>query len=310
MRVLVTGADGFVGRHLCRYLRERGDEVLEVTGPSGAAGADVLAVDIRDRASLSGAVVDLSPDAIVHLAAISSVARSHREPLETFEINAVGTLNLCAAARDAKSHPRLLLVSSGEVYGPLPPETRAQETAPLVPMSPYAASKVAAEAVTMQFARSYGLSAVCVRPFSHIGPGQDPSFAIPSFARQIARARARGERAVLSVGDLEPVRDFSHVRDVVAAYRLLLERGISGETYNVCSGEGRSVRSLLQELLEIAGVNAAIQVDPSKVRPVEIASLVGDPSKIGTLGWQGTLTLRNALREILQEATATETAPS
>jgi GDP-4-dehydro-6-deoxy-D-mannose reductase len=245
------------------------------------------------------------PDAIVHLAAISSVARSNAEPAVTFDVNTMGTLHMCVAAKTLVPSARVLLVSSGEVYGPTAPGERATEAAPLAPTSPYAASKVAAETIGLQFARSYGLHVVCARPFTHLGAGQAGGFAIQSFARQLVESRCRGEpRATVSVGNLEPVRDFSHVRDVVAAYRLLLQRGARGEAYNVCSGEGRSIRSVLDELVELCGALVDVRVDRSRLRPADLPNLVGDASKLRALGWEPRWTLRDALRDILAEMVA------
>jgi GDP-4-dehydro-6-deoxy-D-mannose reductase len=303
VRVLVTGADGFVGRHLCRFLQDGGDTVVPLVGAGGSelAGATSApsAVDVRDGRALADAVARALPDAIIHLAAVSSVAESHRDPVTTFEVNTLGTLNVCMAARALENGVRLLLVSSGEVYGAGPLEPPHIETAPLAPTSPYGASKVAGETVGIQFAHSYGLHVVVARPFSHLGTGQAPTFAVPSFARQLAEARRDRAKATLRVGNLEAVRDFSHVRDVIAAYRLLLERGQPGEAYNVCSGHGRSLRSVLDELIQLAGVQVTVQVDPARFRPADIPTLVGDPSKLRSLGWTPRYTLRAALADVL-----------
>ncbi len=212
----------------------------------------------------------------MHLAGIASVALSHAEPSMAFEVNALGTLNVCVAARALESAVRLLLISSSEVYGATAAAAPANEQTVLAPTSPYAASKAAAETIGFQFARSYGMHVICARPFNHLGAGQAPTFAIPSFARQLEDARRSGNHSTLSVGNLEAVRDFSHVRDVVAAYRLLLERGVSGEAYNICSGTGRTIRSVLDELIELASMNVEIHVDPSKFRPADIPCQVGN----------------------------------
>jgi GDP-4-dehydro-6-deoxy-D-mannose reductase len=305
MRILVTGADGFVGNHLGVYLRERGHTLIPWAGPRPAnhtpPGFDV--VDVRDAAAVHLAVASAKPDAIIHLAAISSVAQSHAEPALAFDVNAMGVLHVCAAAKALTPSPRLLLVSSGEVYGNTG-ERAATETSILAPMSPYAASKVAAETVAFQFARAYGLRVVCARPFNHLGRGQAPNFAVPAFARQLVEARRSRARRSIAVGNLDPVRDFSHVHDVVAAYGLLLDRGISGEAYNVSSGVGRSMRSILEELVAIAEVDVDVRVDPARVRASELPSLVGDSSKIRALGWSAHRTLADTLREVIEDAQA------
>lgn len=301
MRVLVTGADGFVGRHTCAHLRERGDEVVAAHGPREGTSGDEPRLDITRPELVLELIRRVQPEGVIHLAGFSSVGRSHREPAACFQVNALGTVNLLAALREAAPEARVLLVGSGEMYGALPPGAAATEETPLAPLSPYAASKVAAEVAGLQFHASYRLQVLCARPFNHLGAGQDPAFVTPAFAAQI-QGIARGEsEPVLRVGNLEPIRDFSHVKDVVAAYRLLLEAGEPGRAYNVCSGEGRSIRSLLDELLELSGVHARVEVDPARVRPVDLPSLVGDAERLRRLGWTPRHTVRDALADVLAE---------
>jgi GDP-4-dehydro-6-deoxy-D-mannose reductase len=301
MRVAVTGADGFVGRHLCAHLAARGDEVLAMPGPVPASPSGI---DVLDGAALRARLAPFRPEALVHLAGVSSVARSHEAPFEAFQVNALGAVSVCAVTREVAPRARVLLVGSGEMYGALATGVRAKEGLPLLPTSPYAAAKVAAEVAALQFQRAYGLGVIAARPFNHIGRGQAPGFAVPSFARQLEAIRAGGGVGVLSVGNLEPVRDFSHVLDVVAAYRLLLERGVPGEAYNVCSGVGRTMRSVVEEMIAASATDAGIEVDPARVRPVEIPSLVGDPSKLRALGWEPRRSVREALEDALDEARA------
>lgn len=301
MKIAVTGADGFVGRHLCALLHERGDQPLELLGPrreGHPAGASGAPVDVTDAAAVASALSDSSLDAVIHLAGFSSVGKSHEAPGAAFAVNAVGTVNVLRAVRGK----RVLVIGSGEMYGAVAPGTRAAEDHPLRPLSPYAASKVAAEVAALQFHRSYAADVVCVRPFNHLGVGQDPAFAVPTFAAQIAQIKRGRAEPLVRVGNLEPVRDFSHVRDVVEAYRVLVERGRSGEAYNVCSGLGQSIRALLDEMIALAGVQAQVEVDPARVRPVELPSLVGDPSKLMALGWQPHRTAKDALAEVLAVA--------
>jgi GDP-4-dehydro-6-deoxy-D-mannose reductase len=304
MRILVIGANGFVGPHLCRLLVDSGDDVIPICGVGGAQPPGAVLVDVRSAEAVNDAVGTARPDAIIHLAGVSSVASSHENPSATFEVNVLGTLNVCLAIRASKPDVRLLYVSSGEVYGATSGQHAATEQTALAPSSPYAASKIAAETVCFQFARSYGLHVVCARPFNHLGAGQAPTFAIPSFARQLEDARKASQRATLSVGNLAPVRDFSHVRDVVAAYRLLLDRGASGEAYNICSGQGRSMRSILDELIELVGVSTDVRVDPAKLRPADIPWLVGSAAKLRGLGWSPVATVRDALKDVLSDAQA------
>jgi GDP-4-dehydro-6-deoxy-D-mannose reductase len=297
VRVLVTGASGFVGRHLCAHLRQLGDSVVEAHGPDAS-------FDVTEAASVRETVETARPEAVVHLAGFSSVAKSHQDPARAFAVNTLGAVHLLAALRDVAPKARDLLIGSAEMYGPVPSGSRATEDFPLRPLSPYASSKAAAEIAGVQFHRATNLEVVAVRPFNHIGAGQAPHFVVPSFARQIAAIR-KGEAApVLRTGDLTPIRDFSHVADVVEAYALLARRGVPGEAYNVCSGEGRTIRSLLDEMLELSGVDARIEVDPERLRPVELPGLVGDPAKLRRLGWAPSRAVRDALREALDEAGA------
>ncbi|HEX3594383.1 MAG TPA: GDP-mannose 4,6-dehydratase [Polyangiaceae bacterium] len=296
MKVLVTGSEGFVGNHLCRRLAAGGHGVVEAKGPGSEGG-----VDVRDLALLAELFHKSRPDAVVHLAAVSSVSKSHGNPVETLDVNVVGTTALLAAARMAVPRARLLVVGSGEVYGRGSNALPAPETAPLEPLSPYAASKAAAEMVALQFHRAYGTDVVCVRAFNHLGSGQALDFAIPSFASQLASIRRGDAPPVLRTGDLTPVRDFLHVDDVVTAYELLLREGIAGQIYNVASGEGRSLRSLLDEMLALSGVDARVEVDGARLRPVEIPALVGDPGRLVALGWSPRHDVREALRDVLEE---------
>jgi GDP-4-dehydro-6-deoxy-D-mannose reductase len=300
MRVLVTGADGFAGRHLCALLRAAGDEVVEADGPRAeGVNSDALNFDIAELAAVRAAVEKARPEGIIHLAGFSSVARSHGNPARVFAVNAQGTVNLLAAVRELASEARVVLISSGEVYGPLAEGVRATDEQPLVPLSPYATSKVAAEMAGLQFHRSYGLKVVVARPFNHLGEGQDPIFVVPSFATQLRAIQQGKADPVLRTGNLDTIRDLTHVRDVVAAYRLLLTAGVPGQTYNICSGEGRTIRSVLEEMLALSGVSARIELDPARLRPSEIQSLVGAPDKLRALGWEPKHTVTDALREVL-----------
>jgi GDP-4-dehydro-6-deoxy-D-mannose reductase len=309
MRVVVTGANGFVGPHLIEHLTACGDEVLCLLGPGKPVPAGRV-VDLLDANALRGAIAPFAPDALVNLAGMSHVSQSHAQPLEAFRINLMGVVTICAALREVAPKARLLLVGSGEMYGDVAAGTRALESDALAPKSPYAAAKVGAEVAALTFRRSYGLDVVLARPFNHLGRGQRPDFAIPSFARQLEAVRAGNAPPVLAVGNLTPVRDFSHVRDVVGAYRMLLERGAPGEAYNICSGEGRTIGSVLDELIAVSEVDARIEVDPARVRPSDIPNLVGDPSRLRALGWKPRLSLREALADVLAEARLLVSAPS
>lgn len=308
MRVLVTGAAGFAGRHLLRALLRRGDAVfagaLEGQAPADVepelAAARWLPMDVTDGASLDAAVAASRPDAVVHLAAQSSVGASFGDAAGTWEANATGTLRLLHAVGGGA---RVLFVSSAEVYGAVPEaEQPIREDRPLRPSNPYAASKAAAEMAAVAAALSGACDAVVARSFNHTGPGQDERFVLPAFARQLAAADERD--GVLRVGNLEARRDFLDVRDVVRAYLLLLERGARGEAYNVASGEAPSLRRVVEEMIEIRGVPVRVEVDPARVRPLDVPLLRGDPSRLRALGWAPEIPLRDTLADLLEHAAA------
>jgi GDP-4-dehydro-6-deoxy-D-mannose reductase len=300
MRILVTGADGFVGRHLCRHLEEVGDQVIAAYGPSADA-TQTDRVDLTSQASALALIERAKPDAVIHLAGFSSVAKSHQEPGRAFSVNTLGTVHVLSALRTVVPSARVLLIGSGEVYGAVAPGTQADETHAVQPLTPYAASKAAAELVGLQFWRGYRLPVIATRPFNHLGPGQDPGFVVPSFARQVNAIRSGEAAAVIRTGNLEAIRDFSHVSDVVVAYRLLIEKGEPGQAYNVCSGQGRPIQSLLDELIALGGIEARIELDPERMRPAEIPSLIGNPRALEALGWKRRFTVTDALKQVLDE---------
>lgn len=298
MRVLITGAGGFVGPYLRRALQGAGAEVLGL-GPHPIAGEVDLLVDVTDVKATAEAVAKVQPDAIVHLAGLSSVSECAKNPMRAFEINAGGTLSVVQAVLAAKRPCRFLLVSSGEVYGAAAGPAPIDETLLPDPMNVYGATKRAAEVIALQH-RHQGLDVIIARPFNHIGAGQTPTFVLPSFAQQMTRV-PRGSAVTLEVGNLSAVRDFSHVEDIVQAYRLMLEKGQAGEVYNLGSGVGRSIESMLQLLVTQSGRQVTVMVDPKRLRPIEIPTLVGNVEKIKALGWKPTHSVEQALSEILRE---------
>jgi GDP-4-dehydro-6-deoxy-D-mannose reductase len=308
--LLITGISGFVGGHLVELLRaEHPDEgIAGIVRPGKPVpehlreGVRLLEADLEDAAAVESAVAAVRPDSIVHLAGQSSVQRSWEDPAGTLKTNLLGLLHLLEGARSLGLAPRLLVVGSAEEYGLVRPEdTPLREDHPLRPASPYAVSKVAQGYLALQYALSRDLPVIRTRTFPHTGPGRGEAFAESSFARQIAEVEAGRRRPVLAVGNLDAVRDFTDVRDVVRAYRALLDRGTAGEVYNVCSGRGRSIGDILRSLLEIAGTQVELQVDRERLRPSDLPSLVGDPRKAReATGWEPRIPLETTLRDLLE----------
>jgi GDP-4-dehydro-6-deoxy-D-mannose reductase len=300
-RVLVTGCNGFVGGALVGRLASAGFAVWgadRVAPADGFAGESCLVGDLTDVAFVDRVIETVNPGHVVHLAAQSSVRRSFDEPVGTLRDNTLPTLHILERLRDAGSRARVLLVGSAEEYGSVSPgQLPLPESAPSNPESPYALAKAVQNQYGRMYARLYGVDTVMTRSFNHTGPGQRDVFVLPSFARQVAEIR-RGRRApVIDVGNVEVRRDFLDVRDVCDAYVVLLMRGRSGETYNVCSGQSYRVRDLLDRLCALAGVTVKIHVDASRLRPVDMPELRGDPGKMREhTGW----TAKHPIDETLQ----------
>jgi GDP-4-dehydro-6-deoxy-D-mannose reductase len=283
--ILVTGAQGFVGRHLLAQL---------------GSSARPLDVDVTDAEAFARALAGDEPRAVVHLAALSSVGASWEEAGETWRVNAVGTVNVLVAARIEAPECRVLVASTGEVYGrascvPTP------EDEPLEPLSPYAASKVAAEVACDQ-ARRAGLDVVVARSFQQEGPGRDERFAVGSWAAQIARAEEAGGGSV-RVGDLSAKRDIIDVRDVCRAYELLLDSAVPGGTYNVAGGRAVEMREVLELLVGLADAPIEVEPDPARTRPSDLPLVCGDASRLrDATGWEPMISLEQTLADTLDAA--------
>ncbi len=285
-RTLITGAHGFVGSHL---LAELGDEAVPLE--ANVANVDAVAKGLRRE----------QPTAVVHLAAHSSVASSWGDEGDVWLVNAVGTVNVLSAVASEAQDARVLVVSTGDVYGradvfPTP------EDAPVQPLSPYAASKAAAELAVDRARRAQAVDAVVVRSFSHIGPGQAEAFAVGSWAAQAARLEEAGG-GVLQVGDLEVRRDFTDVRDVCRAYRLLLDRTVPAGTYNVSSGVAVRLAEVVDVLLSLARCPITVELDPERRRTADIPVQQGDAARLArATGWRPELPLERTLAETLDYA--------
>jgi GDP-4-dehydro-6-deoxy-D-mannose reductase len=308
VRVLVTGVGGFVGGHVVDFLAAQ-PAPPEIFGilrrGSGdalrARGATVLTADLEDAPATDAAIEAARPDRVIHLAGQSSVHRSWEDPAATLRANVHGLLNVLEALRRRSLTPRVLVVGSAEEYGAVQAERLpVVERTRLQPASPYAVSKVAQAYLARQYFLSHGIPVICTRTFHHTGPGRGEAFAESSFARQIAAIEGGGCPAVISVGNLDAVRDFTDVRDVVRAYWLLLHKGRAGETYNVCSGRGIAIGDVLQELLDVSGVRIEIRRDPDRMRPADIPAIIGNPKKLrDATGWSPDIPLRQTLADLL-----------
>ncbi len=291
MHLLITGIGGFVGPRLARHLLERGDRVTGtyVGPPPDLPGVDLHEVDLLDAPRLAQVVGAAAPDAVVGLAGLSHVGESWQRMGDYFHVNVVGTENLLRAAAGVP----VVVASSAEVYGAVPEaEQPIAEGRPVDPRTPYALTKAAAERI------AFDRGAVVARSFNLIGPGQAPNFALPAFALQLA-AIARGEQEpVLKVGNLSAKRDFVHVDDGAEAYRVLAEKGRPGEVYNLACGQAWSIGDALDLLMKTSGVEARVEEDPERMRPVDLPLLVGDATRLRDLGWQPRRNLEQALADL------------
>lgn len=293
MRALVTGSLGFAGTHLCQHLAEAGDDVV---------GVDRDDADLTDPSATARVVAAHRPEVVYHLAGAADVGASWRDPVGTWAANATATLHLLEAAR-AHGARRVLVVSSADVYGMVQPEDLPlTEESEVRPTSPYAASKLAAEQLARQAWLGHGLETVRVRAFNHIGPGQRPDFVAPSIATSIAQNEQTGATEI-PIGDLSPRRDFTDVRDVVRAYRLLMAHGTPGDVYCVCSGRDLAIQDLADILVGLAETPIELRRDPDRLRPVDIPALLGSSDKIrSATGWQPEYAIHDTLADLMTES--------
>ncbi len=297
--ILVTGASGFVGSTLFA-MAARGELDAQDRFLPLADGAD-----LRQPAMLHDALKAERYDAVIHLAAISFVPESIERPNETYDINLHGTINLMEALKAHGFSGAFLYVSSGDVYGAVPPEALpvTEDRIPR-PRNPYAAAKLAAEAYCCQAAVTSGLRTLVARPFNHIGAGQSERFFLPAMARQMLEIKQGRRAAHIETGNIDVTRDFSDVRDVIHAYLRLLATGRSGEIYNVCSGIERNVGDVLRDMLKLAGIEADIRVAEDKLRPNEQRRHCGSNRKLcDDTGWQPRIPFDQSLHDLLRSWT-------
>lgn len=305
-RVLVTGAAGFVGHHLVRELESSGHEVattdaLQPDAPAAHGLPDYSTADLRDGESMRALVRATRPDAVVHLAGVSFVPDGARDPSLALTVNIGGTWTLAEALAAEAPRARLLFVSTAQVYGTIPSPAPLREESPLRPLSLYAVTKVAGESLLLARHAAGTLDAVVARPGNHTGPGQTPKFVAPAFARQVLSAK-RGEIAALRVGNLDSIRSFADVRDVVRAYRLLLERGVPGGVYNVASPANVRIGELLDRLRALAGCDAPVETDPALWRPTDACPDLDVSRLRADTGWAPAFSLDDTLRDLLADA--------
>ncbi len=309
MKVLVTGADGFVGSCLLNRLQENGHDVSAAVRPSDPVGSEVrrsvstdintVSLELLDPESVQRAMAE-EWDAVVHLAAMASGSDVNSDPMAGWRINTLGTALMVYELSKRKlqgADPVVLIASTAEVYGAGEERPRVETDVPR-PTSPYAATKLAAECAALEVYRRTGLRVIVTRAFPHTGPGQDSRFVVPAFAERLLDAKRRGAPAV-KVGNLEPVREFTHVDDVVAAYVRLLEDGEAGEIYNVSSGNPITIRELFFLLAKALKMDSVPEVDSRLVRRADIPYLVGDSTKLRErTGWEPRISLEQTLREV------------
>ncbi len=302
MRVFVTGAIGFVGRWMQRELAANGHEVIAAPGPDEL---DITDHDGMIRWFSSSA----RPDGVIHLAGMAFAPDANNDPSEAFRVNVAGTIALFEALRSLGIRPGVLVSGSADVYGtPRPEDLPLTEQAPVAPLLPYAVSKAAQEAVAVEAGMRYGFPTVITRSFNHAGPGQRPVFVVAAMARRVLAVQ-RGERAVIPTGNVDVRRDLSDVRDVVRAYRLLLEAAVAGSLgspptiVNVASGRVVTVRWVIEQLCALAGVQPSLEVDASLVRARDPEEIRGDASLLTRLtGWRPTIPLEQTLADVLTDA--------
>lgn len=309
MRILITGVGGFVGGHLYRHILETTPDaeiygtVIEETPHMTDSGVVCRIIDLKDERAVSSFIEETQPDQIYHLAALASPRRSFTYPWETLENNIHSQLNIIQAGMKLIKPPRLLIISSAEIYGPVRPEQMPiTEDTPLKPTNPYGVSKVAQDMLGLQYYLSHHLPILRARPFNHFGPGQSEGFVAVDFAIQIAKIEAGRQAAIMEVGNLTAQRDFTDVRDVVRAYRLIMEKGTPGDVYNIASGRPTSIQSLLDTLLRYSRVKIEVRTDPTRMMPIDVPIIQGDASHLrGATGWQPTIPFEETALDILKD---------
>ncbi len=301
---LVIGAAGFVGNYLINEMKDNGMEVYATKLPHEQLEnphAKVYDLDIMDKDAIVALLFEVRPDYIFHLAAQSSVGLAWKNPGLTVDVNIKGSLNVMDAIRELFYKPRVLLIGSGEEYGHIRPgETPISEENLLRPGNIYAATKACQNMIGNIYSRAYDMELMMVRAFNHIGPGQAPMFVVSDFCKQVAEIEKGLREPVMKVGNLAAKRDFTDVRDVVKSYVKLAPVGVPGETYNVGSGHAQAIQEILDLIVSLSNVKIQVEIDPNKLRPVDVPIIEADITKIKELtGWEPQIPLRQTIQETL-----------
>jgi GDP-4-dehydro-6-deoxy-D-mannose reductase len=302
-KILVTGANGFVGQYLAKELADNGMAVVGIGGSIGAAEKpahidEYTVLDLNDSETVKK--IDFTGiDGVIHLAGLAAVGPSFEDPLKYIDVNVGIEINLFEAALAQNAKPKFLIISSGSLYDPKAP-LPLTETSNIVPGSPYAVSKIGQEQMAFHYSLR-GFESIVARPFNHIGPKQGPGFIVPDLARQIVDAKS-GKANELLVGNLDAERDYTDVRDIVRAYRLLLEKGLSGEIYNICSGKPHSGHEILEGLQKAAGSSVPTKEDPTKMRPSDTPVIYGSSDKLTQdTGWKPEISFETTLVDVISD---------
>lgn len=301
-KVLIFGVGGFVGSYLSREFIEHGYAVIGTDKTRSSilpSEVGFYESDLLETEAVEGLVNKIQPDIIVNLAAISSVGASWNIPQTTMQVNVVGALNIMEAAKKSEKKPKILFVGSSEEY--VIYDFPMNEDRPLNASNPYGISKVTQEQFAKLYREQYGLKIYCVRPFNHTGVGQRDSFVLPSFCKQVAEIEKSGEPGVMKVGNLKVKRDFSHVKDIVRAYRLIVESDNCEQIYNVGSGNAYSLEEMLRYIVSLSSQEIKVEIDQSRFRPTDQPVICCDYNLIKTeLGWEPQYTVFDALKEMFE----------
>lgn len=297
----ITGINGFVGKYLSELLLSKGFEVYGIDRSDSIENNKInyFRVDLLDSNKIKQIIEKIKPEIIFHLAGFSSVKKSFEQPEICKKINITGTKNLLDAILDSDINPKILIISSADVYG-IPKSTPILETAEINPTSPYAESRKEQEELCLEYYNKYNLNIIISRSFPHIGPGQQPIFVTSDFAKQIAEIEKGIKEPIIKVGNIEARRDFTDVRDIVRAYLLAVQKCKSGEIYNICSNNLYSIKEILDKLLSFSKINIKIELDSAKIRPNDIPVLQGDNSKFKQqTKWSPKISIEKTLKDIL-----------